>query len=68
MIALGLVIELIAGALVVLGLALGADGGAVPLWASIGTALVGLAIVSAGVRRARPRRRTGGGTPTAATG
>lgn len=53
MIAFGLVVELIAGVLVVIGLLLGADGTAV-LWISTAVVLVGLVIVAAGVRRARP--------------
>lgn len=60
MIALGLVIEAVAAALVGVGLVLGGRGVGV-LWVSVATALAGLVITSLGVRRARPSRR--GWTP-----
>jgi hypothetical protein len=61
-IATGLVAELVACALVVVGLLLGPSGTEV-LWASIAVVLVGLVIVGAGVRRARPPWQ--GWTPSA---
>jgi hypothetical protein len=57
-IALGLAIELVAAVLVILALFLGGDRAAVPLWSSVAVVLLGLAVVTAGVRRARPPRRS----------
>jgi hypothetical protein len=56
-IALGLAIELIAAGVLVLGLLLGEPRAAVPLWSAVVLAVVGLAVASAGVVRARPPRR-----------
>jgi hypothetical protein len=56
-IALGLAIELIAAGVLVVGLLLGEPRAMVPLWSAIAFALVGLAVASAGVLRARPPRR-----------
>jgi hypothetical protein len=58
-IALGLAIELLAAGLVVVGLLLGDQRATVLLWSSVAAALVGLAVVMEGVRRARPPRRPG---------
>jgi hypothetical protein len=56
-IALGLTVELVAAALLVVGLALGEPRASMPLWASVAVALVGLSIAAIGVARARPPRR-----------
>lgn len=57
MIALGLAIELIAAGALVFGLLLGEPRAMVPLWSAIVIALVGLAVASVGVLRARPPMR-----------
>ena len=57
MIVVGLAIELVAGVVLAIGLALGEATATVPLWASIGLAVVGLAATCVGVARARPPRR-----------
>lgn len=59
MIALGLAIELIAAGALVLGLLLGEVRASVPLWCSVVLSLIGLVVVTTGVQRARPPRRTG---------
>jgi hypothetical protein len=56
-IALGLAIELVAAGLLVLGLLLGEPRAVMPLWSAIAIAVIGLAVASAGVLRARPPRR-----------
>ncbi len=68
MIALGLAIELIAAALVVVGLVLGEPQAITPLWASVAVALVGLSVTSIGVARARPPRRAVAAAPSAPVG
>jgi zinc transporter ZupT len=57
-IALGLAIELIAAGLTILGLFLGEQRASTPLWAAVVVALIGLAVATAGVQRARPPRRS----------
>lgn len=57
MIALGLAIQLIAAAVLIVGLLLGESRAVIPLWSAIAIALVGLVVSSAGVLRARPPRR-----------
>jgi hypothetical protein len=66
-IALGLAIELIAAGLMISGLLLGEQRASVPLWTSVVAALIGLALASAGVQRARPRRRSAAPTLSAAS-
>jgi hypothetical protein len=56
-IALGLAIELIAAGMLIVGLLLGEPRAQVPLWLAVALALIGLAVASAGVLRARPPRR-----------
>ena len=56
MITFGLLVELVAAALVVVGV-VGEAAGIPLLWLSIPVALVGLVATLVGVRRARPPRR-----------
>jgi hypothetical protein len=56
-IALGLTVEAIAVGLLVVGVLVGEALGSPALWSAIVVALLGLAITTVGVQRARPPRR-----------
>lgn len=54
MIAAGLAIELIAAALLLVGLTVGGAYASAILWAAVAVVLLGLAVATVGVARARP--------------